>query len=342
MVRIGSVPMRLMALKYGADLVFSPELVDCSLLGGTRVPMGDFIEYRQPGGKVIFRLHQREKKRLIIQLGSSDVGNALVAASLIKGDCAGIDLNCGCPKRFSTHAGMGAALLENPNLLYDILSGLSRAMAPLPVSVKIRILPQGLEATKKLITRILGTGIRALSIHGRTRYDTYDKECDWATVSELVQHVRSQNSQVFVNLSGDVFSLQDAHRAFEQVGVDGVLVARAAQWNVSVFSPAPKPLLSIIEEYLLLSRELNNHPCNSKYAVVEMLTKDPQEHKSLLREIYKCKTIEEMLACLGYTTAKNQSAALDDYEEEDLEFGYTKERQEARMNEKINKILFSL
>lgn len=349
MVRIGTLPMRMLALKYGAHLVFSPEVVDRSLLTARRVQPqnGPFIEYRD-NDKVLFRLHASERSRLIIQLGSSNAERAVQAARLVKQDCAGIDLNCGCPKKFSTHDGMGAALLETPDLLCDILRKLSVEVAPKPVSVKIRILPQGVEATKLLLMRIVETGIQALSIHGRTRHDTYEKTCDWEAVSELAAYVRGIRPDLFLNLSGDVFSLIDAQRAFEQVGVDGVLIARGAQWNVSVFSPNTRPLLDIIREYLELSKELQNHASNSKYAVVEMLVKDPKAHKELLRAIYSSKTIDQMLTALGQeektiggraVVERRSSVSSVDYEAEDVEFGYTKERQEARMSEKINKIL---
>lgn len=347
MVRIGTLPMRLLALKYGAHLVFTPELVDHSFQGARRITLGDFIEYHDAQGKVILRLHRQERPHLIVQLGSSNVERAVQAARMLREDCVGIDLNCGCPKKFSTHAGMGAALLETPDLLGDILQAMSEAVAPLPVSVKIRLLPQGVEATKRLLDRILHTGIQALSIHGRTRHDTYDTPCDWLAVAELVRHVRASKPELFVNLSGDVYSLEDADRAFAQVGVDGVLLARAAQWNVSVFSRHPRELLCIVKEYLELSRALQNHPSNTKYAVMEMLTKEPREYKPFLPQVYKSKSIEEMLACFDNTAGhktidKAEEGQVDSaYEGEDVEFGYTKERQEARMREKINKILLA-
>ena len=84
-------------------------------------------------------------------------------------DVAGFDLNCGCPKPFSTHAGMGAALLTNPDLLCAILTALRSALPPeISLSCKIRLLPSQ-EDTLKLVERIVNTGINALTVHCRTR-----------------------------------------------------------------------------------------------------------------------------------------------------------------------------
>ena len=69
MVRIGSLPMRLLCLEYGADVVFGPEIVDKSLIGCKRI-MNDLLQttdFVSPFGKIIFRTCQQEKDRLIFK-----------------------------------------------------------------------------------------------------------------------------------------------------------------------------------------------------------------------------------------------------------------------------------
>ena len=104
-----------------------PETVDHSLIGTTRRvnPNTGMIEWtRMPsnGGRnnqsqngkesIIYRLDPvREAGRLVFQLGTSDPDRAVAAARAVAGDVAGIDVNAGCPKPFSTSGGMGAALL---------------------------------------------------------------------------------------------------------------------------------------------------------------------------------------------------------------------------------------
>ena len=74
---------------------------------------------------VIYRLHpELEKGKLIYQIGTASPELAVQAATLVAGDVAGIDLNSGCPKPFSTSGGMGAALMSNPDNLVAILEAL--------------------------------------------------------------------------------------------------------------------------------------------------------------------------------------------------------------------------
>jgi tRNA-dihydrouridine synthase 2 len=123
------------------DLVYSPEIVDKALIGCERVVNGNsdkashqgimfadsyicveetgVIEYIKLGQK-IFTTHPKEKSRLILQLGTADPQLALQAALLVRDDVAAIDVNSGCPKRFSLQGGMGAALLSEPDRLVKV------------------------------------------------------------------------------------------------------------------------------------------------------------------------------------------------------------------------------
>ncbi|WVQ66042.1 uncharacterized protein L199_004220 [Kwoniella botswanensis] len=82
MVRTGTLPTRLLSLYYGAGLVWSPEVVDKAIIGSERTV--------------------DQKPYLIFQIGSSDPELAVKAAQIVQQDVSGIDLNCGCPKPFST------------------------------------------------------------------------------------------------------------------------------------------------------------------------------------------------------------------------------------------------
>ena len=347
MVRIGTLPLRLLALKYGADVVFSPEIVDKSIIGASRVFNRELnlIEYRQrgDGDKVVFRCSPIEKGKLVIQIGSNDPERALEVARILQEDASGIDLNCGCPKHFSTHSGMGAALLENPMLLCAILKNLVCNIRDIPISAKIRLLPGSIESTKQLIRQIISTGISALSIHGRTRFQTYDEPSDWGKIKTLVDFIRNElkNETIAINLCGDVFSFKDVHRAFEQIGVNGVMFARAAQWNVSVFSSQSpqQDLLKIIHEYLETCIAIDNHPNNSKFAIIEMLVKESQKYKPQLLAVYKCKSNKDLAQVFSVPFNTIQKYGLKSVE--DVEFGYTRERQEIQMLHRLEK-LFSV
>ena len=69
----------------------------------------------------MLQIHRsREKNRLIVQLGTSDGQRALNAARLVEKDVAGIDINMGCPKKFSITGGMGSALLDHPEKVKQV------------------------------------------------------------------------------------------------------------------------------------------------------------------------------------------------------------------------------
>lgn len=124
------------------------------------------IDYRKGKAKALtFSTCEKEKGKVILQLGTADADLALEAALTVKQDVAGIDVNCGCPKKFSVQGGMGAALLTNPDNLKKILTKLVDHSG-MPVSCKIRLLDTQ-EETINLVRMIVSTGVKALTVHCR-------------------------------------------------------------------------------------------------------------------------------------------------------------------------------
>ncbi|GAA5869450.1 hypothetical protein JCM16303_000474 [Sporobolomyces ruberrimus] len=189
MVRIGTLPTRLVSLEYGATLVWGPEIVDKAIIGSTRTvnPRTGVVQFIK-NNRSIFECHPLEKERLIFQLGSADPELAVKALKVIEQDVAGVGLNCGCPKSFSLQGGMGAALLKEPERLCNILKALVNSTS-LPIDAKIRLLPLPTpspsssnpstdpssstlseeDPTLPLILQILSTGISCLTVHCRTQ-----------------------------------------------------------------------------------------------------------------------------------------------------------------------------
>lgn len=81
------------------------------------------VDFVVPGeDRSMLQIHKdREKGRLVLQLGTCDGQRALNAARLVEKDVAGIDINMGCPKKFSIQGGMGSALLEHPDKVKQVL-----------------------------------------------------------------------------------------------------------------------------------------------------------------------------------------------------------------------------
>ncbi|KAJ7665658.1 hypothetical protein B0H17DRAFT_288426 [Mycena rosella] len=270
MVRSGALPTRLFALKHGAALVWGPEIVDKAILHAERVvdPITGVISYNGKS-RAMFTTHPIEKPYFIYQIGSSDPELAVQAARVVMQDVSGIDLNCGCPKPFSTHSGMGAALLTNPDVLCAILVALRAAMPPeITVSAKIRLLPSQAD-TLKLVERIVNTGISALTVHCRTR-TMRDKDAALVgRLREIVDFVEGMGRGIAVIENGDCTGAEDAKRIRDLTGAHSVMIARGAESNPSCFAPVPLSDLekTLCPSYIRMARYLDNHWGLTKFCV---------------------------------------------------------------------------
>ncbi|KAJ8038905.1 tRNA-dihydrouridine(20) synthase [NAD(P)+]-like [Holothuria leucospilota] len=122
MVRIGTLPTRLLALDYGADIVYCEEIIDHKLIKCRRVENDilNTVDFVEIDGTVVFRTCAKEKDHVVFQMGTADPQRALKVAKMVENDVAGIDVNMGCPKDYSTKGGMGAALLQHPEKIKQV------------------------------------------------------------------------------------------------------------------------------------------------------------------------------------------------------------------------------
>lgn len=188
----------------------------------------------------MFTCHPLEKPHLIYQIGSSDPALAVQAAKTVLGDVSGVDLNCGCPKPFSTHSGMGAALLSTPDLLCDILTALRKELpSHISVSAKIRLLPTK-EDTLELVRRIVETGVNCLTVHCRTRSMRNKDRAHQERLRDIVEFVRKElKSDIAIIENGDCVGYEDAMRILALTGADSTMIATAAESNPTVFAKEP-------------------------------------------------------------------------------------------------------
>ncbi|KAH0837887.1 hypothetical protein J3R83DRAFT_6115 [Lanmaoa asiatica] len=298
MVRSGALPTRLTALKHGATLVWGPEMVDKAILHTERVvdPITGVVSYNGKT-RAVFTTHPIEKPYLIYQIGSASPELAVQAAKTVVQDVSGIDLNCGCPKPFSTHSGMGAALLTNPDLLCAILTALRSQLPPeITVSAKIRLLPTQ-EETKKLVERIVRTGVSALTVHCRTKNMRQGEAALVNRLREIVEFVQGLGVDIAIIENGDCKGWDEAKRVKKLTGASSVMIATAAESNPTCFSSMPLMDVesTLIPSYLRLSRYLDNHWALTKFCVSQF--KAPRTERSKT-EAHRFKT--HVVTAKGY------------------------------------------
>jgi tRNA-dihydrouridine synthase 2 len=310
MVRASTTPLRILALKYGADFTYTEELVDRSLSQTIRVENKDLqtIDYVKDPATLAKKTRKKlkadnnrpclilridpnlEKGKLICQLGTGEPELALDAARIVVGDVDAIDINMGCPKKFSVSGGMGSALLKDPDRAARILQTLKKELlGPLgkPLSCKIRML-ETIEATVDFVERMIHAGADAVAIHARKVGHEPTDAADWKSLKEVLGILRTKYPDFNFLVNGDFYDRKERAEFMERTRVDGVLLGRPALYNTSTFVPLSTPTSSspattvaivplvdktaVIQEYLKQSVRYDTHFKNAKYVICEMMT----------------------------------------------------------------------
>ncbi|KAL7483591.1 hypothetical protein ACHAW6_009231 [Cyclotella cf. meneghiniana] len=226
MVDASDLPYRLLARRYNASLCFTP-MIHARM----------FLE--KPGYRGKFWKHTGmppQDRPLIAQFCGNDKDVLLKAMKLVEGHVDGVDINCGCPQQIAKRGGYGAFLLEEDNgdLIVDIVRHLAEHMN-VPVSVKVRILPSGLQDSLVLYKRLVDAGAAMLTIHGRTRLQNkvFTGAANWDHIREVV---RLLGDRVPILSNGGISNMDDVRRCLEYTGADGVMSSEAILEYPPLFS----------------------------------------------------------------------------------------------------------
>lgn len=178
-----------------------------------------------------------------IQIYGRDVESMVEAAKIVEQVSPDvIDLNFGCPVKKVASKGAGSGMLRNIPLLLDITREVVKAVKT-PVTVKTRL---GWDSENLVITtlaeQLQDCGIEALTIHGRTRAQMYTGNADWSLIKEV-----KDNPIIHIPIigNGDITTAEEAKMAFEQYGVDAVMVGRATFGRPWVFKEMNELILGI-------------------------------------------------------------------------------------------------
>merc|ERR1712098_1002576 len=215
-------------------------------------------------------------------------------------DISGLDVNMGCPKGFSLKGGMGAALLTQPQKVRDILTKLVAAVS-IPVTAKIRLLPS-LSSTLELVSLIESCGVAALGVHGRTKEQRPNDACDVDSIKAVVKHTSLPiiaNGGSSNNRNSQINTYHGIKNFWEESGAASVMIARAAEWNPSVFRPGEKEeIMLVIRKYFEYSIEYD-YPFNIvKYCVQQLL--GSMQESELGRNFLNCATMGDLCEVFGH------------------------------------------
>ncbi len=210
---VTDISFRLMCKQFGADMVYTEFVSSDALIRHVN--------------KTKAKLEVADEERpVVIQIYGKDVASMAEAAQICEEAQPDIiDLNFGCPVKKVAGKGAGAGMLRNPELMLEITRAVVNAVKT-PVTVKTRL---GWDNDNKIIVdlaeKLQDCGIAALAIHGRTRAQMYTGEADWTLIGAVKNNPRMH---IPIIGNGDITSAEKCKRAFDDYGVDAVMIGRGS------------------------------------------------------------------------------------------------------------------
>lgn len=210
---VSDPPFRAVCKEGGADLMYTEFVSSEGLIrdAAKSVQKLDIFEYERPIG---------------IQLFGSDIetmGECAKIATKAGPDL--IDINYGCPVKQVACRGAGAALLQDIPKMVKMTEAVVKA-THLPVTVKTRLgWDESTKNIQDVAERLQDIGIKALTVHGRTRVQMYKGDADWTLIGKIKDNPRIQ-IPIFGN--GDIDSPEKAIEYRNRFGVDGIMIGRAS------------------------------------------------------------------------------------------------------------------
>ena len=218
---VSDPPFRALCKQYGADMMYTEFIsVEGLIRDATKsVQKLDIYPEERPVG---------------IQIFGANLDSMMRAAEIVEeANPEVLDINYGCPVKKVVNKCAGAGILKDIPKMVELTKAVVRS-TNLPVTVKTRL---GWDSNSikinEVAERLQDTGIKALSIHGRTRQQMYKGEADWTLIGEIKNNPRI-HIPIFGN--GDINSPEKAKEYRERYGVDGIMIGRAAIGNPWIFA----------------------------------------------------------------------------------------------------------
>ena len=210
---VSDPPFRALCKDNGADLMYSEFISSEGLIRDAMKSRKklDFTEEERPFGIQIF--------------GGDEEAMSMSARICETVNPDLVDINFGCPVKKVVSKGAGAGVLKDIDLMVKLTAAVIKGTS-LPVTVKTRLgWDEQTKNIEEVAERLQDIGVKALSIHGRTRSQLYKGEADWTLIGKVKNNPRI-SIPIFGN--GDIDSPQKALEYKNRYGVDGIMIGRAA------------------------------------------------------------------------------------------------------------------
>ena len=245
---VTDIGFRLLCKQMGASMVYSEFVASDALIRQVNRSY-EKLQVCQEERPVAIQIYgrfvdaMREAAQIVVEQAHPDV----------------LDINFGCPVKRVADKGAGAGMLQNIPLMLEMTRAVVDAVPGTPVTVKTRL---GWDHDHRIIVdlaeQLQDCGIKALTIHGRTRSQMYQGEADWTLIGEVKNNPRMT---IPIIGNGDITTPQRAKECFDRYGVDAVMVGRATFGRPWIFKE--------IQEYLHPELPRTNMDINWKLDVLK-------------------------------------------------------------------------
>lgn len=203
---------RMLCKDFGADVMYTEFVSSDALIRDVRKSIAkmEFSEVERPIAIQIYG-----------NIPDAMVGSALKAEAFNPNF---IDINFGCPVSKIAGRGAGSGMMRTPDLMVEITEKVVRAVG-LPVTVKTRLgWDENSKNIEEIAIRLQDVGVKALTIHGRTRCQMYKGQADWELIGRIKNDPRIK---IPIIGNGDIDSPEKAKLYLDRYGVDALMIGRA-------------------------------------------------------------------------------------------------------------------